>query len=67
MRTSASSPTLTDLRSHLRASLVTARWSELMAVSRAEKARSETPWEWHSKVWAAEMVGVEESSGKEMK
>ncbi|KAM1987392.1 hypothetical protein ACFX15_034660 [Malus domestica] len=38
MRTSASSPTLTDLRSHLRASSVTARWSELMAVSRAESS-----------------------------
>ncbi|KAM2507662.1 hypothetical protein PS1_030026 [Malus domestica] len=34
MRTSASSPTLTDLRSHLRASLVTARWSELTSPSR---------------------------------
>ncbi|KAM1167586.1 hypothetical protein ACFX19_030131 [Malus domestica] len=32
----------------------------------AEKARSETPWEWPSKVWAAETVGVEKSSGKEM-
>ncbi|KAM1091494.1 hypothetical protein ACFX13_019268 [Malus domestica] len=40
--------------------------AETMKRESAEKARSEMPWEWPSKVWAGEMVGVEESSRKAM-
>lgn len=38
--------------------------AETMKRESAEKARSETPWSWPSKVWAAVMVGDVSESEK---